>query len=66
MATMRRSQRQLAEAKNVLRQEEMERAVADGRLVIRSMTTRERDQSDARWTAAAKARDNRGKRRHYC
>jgi hypothetical protein len=66
MATMRRSQRQLAEAKNVLRQEEMERAVADGRLVIRSMTTRERDQSDARWTAAAKARDNRGKRRYYC
>jgi hypothetical protein len=66
MATMRQSQRQLAEAKNALRQEEMERAVADGRLVIRSMTARERDQSDARWTAAANARDNRAKRRHSC
>jgi hypothetical protein len=64
MANMRRSQRQLADAKNALRQEEMEDAVADGRLVIRSMTARERDQSDARWTAAAKARDKRAKLRH--
>ncbi len=64
MATMRQSQRQLADATNALRQAEMDDAVADGRLVIRSMTARERDQSDARWTAAAKARDNRGKRRH--
>jgi hypothetical protein len=64
MAKMRRSQRQLADAKNALRQEEMEHAVADGRLVIRSMTAHERDQSDARWTAAAKARDNRAKMRH--
>lgn len=62
MADQRRSQRQLAEAKNALRQEEMECALADGRLVIRSMTARERDQSDARWAAAAKARDKRGKR----
>jgi hypothetical protein len=64
MANVRRSQRDLAEAKNARRQEEMERAVADGRLVIRRMTAGERDQSDARWAAAAKARDNRGKRRH--
>jgi hypothetical protein len=63
MANVPRSQRQLAEAKNALRREEMERAVANGRLVIRSMTARERDESDARWTAAAKARDDRGTRR---
>jgi len=65
MANTRPSQRQLAETKNALRQEQMERAVADGRLVIRSMTAREREQSDARWTAAAKARDHRAKRRQY-
>lgn len=62
MIHVRRSQSELAEAKNALRQEEMECAVAEGRLVIRSMTALERDQSDARWTAAAKARDKRGKR----
>jgi len=62
MANTRPSQRQLAESKNALRQEEMDRAVADGRLVIRSMTVREREQSDARWTAATKVRDNRAKR----
>lgn len=62
MANMRRSQKELAEATNALRQEDLERAVADGRLVVRSMTAQERDQSDARWTAAAKARDKRGKR----
>jgi hypothetical protein len=58
MATIRLTQRQLAHARNALRREEMEDAVADGRL--------ERDQSDARWTAATKARDTRGKRRDYC
>lgn len=62
MATQRRSQRELAEANNVLRQEDLERALADGRLVIRSMTARERDESDARWAAAARARDKRGKK----
>jgi hypothetical protein len=56
MANTRPSQRQIAETKNALRQQEMQRAVADGRLVIRSMTTHEREQSDARWIAAAKAR----------
>jgi len=65
MAITRPSQRQIAEAKNALRQEEMERAVAEGRLVIRSMTAREREQSDARWSAAAKARDHRAKRGQY-
>jgi hypothetical protein len=65
MANMRPSQRQLAETKHALRREQMERAVADGRLVIRSMTAREREQSDVRWAAAANARDQRAKRRQY-
>ena len=65
MVPMRPSQRQLASAKNAIRQEEMENAVAEGRLVIRTMTARERDQSDARWAAATQARAKRGKRRSY-
>ena len=65
MANPRLSQRQVAETKNALRREEMERAVADGRLVIRSMTAAEREQSDARWTAAANARQHGAKRRQY-
>lgn len=65
MASTRPSQRQLADSKNALRREEMDRAVADGRLVIRRMTAREREQSDARWTAATKARDGRAKQRQY-
>jgi hypothetical protein len=63
MAITRPSQRQVAETKNATRREEMERAVAEGRLVIRRMTDSEREQSDARWTAAEKSRDHRGRRR---
>ena len=63
MANIRPSQKQLADSRNAVRREEMERAVADGRLIIRSMTAHEREQSDARWTAAAKAQDSRAKRR---
>jgi hypothetical protein len=63
MAITRPSQRQIAETKNALRHQEMERAVAEGRLVIRSMTASEREQSDARWTAAAKGREHRATRR---
>src|SRR5206468_7626426 len=37
MINARRSQRQLAEEKNTRRREEMQREVADGRLVIRRM-----------------------------
>src|SRR3954454_13003621 len=62
MANTRPSQRQLAETKHALRREQMEQAVADGRLVIRSMTAREREQSDVRW---ANARDQRDKRRQH-
>src|SRR4051812_20306489 len=62
MANTRPLQRQLAETKRALRREQMEQAVADGRLVIRSMTAREREQSDVRW---ANARDQRDKRRQH-
>lgn len=63
MTHTRPSQRQLAEQNNSRRREEMRRAVADGRLVIRGMTAHEREQSDARWAAAAKACESRDKRR---
>jgi len=64
MATTRPSQRHLAETNNALRREEMARAVAEGRLVIRSMTAQEREQSDARWIAATNARERRASRRY--
>ena len=66
MANPRPSQRELAESKSALRREEMARAVADGRLVIRRMTDTERAQSDARFAAAAGARETRSTtRRQY-
>jgi hypothetical protein len=64
MTNPRRTQRQLGDAKKAVRLEEMERAVAEGRLVIRPMTAQERSQADARWAAAADARDKRRKRRN--
>jgi hypothetical protein len=48
MVSPRRSQRELRDAKKAVRQEEMQRAIAEGRLVIRKMTPEERDRSDAR------------------
>jgi signal recognition particle GTPase len=56
MADGRPSQRELDAAKKAARQEAMDDAVADGRLVIRQMTPQERDESDARSAAAAKRR----------
>jgi hypothetical protein len=56
MAYQRPSQRELAAARTVERQQDMERAIADGRLTVRRMTAEERAQSDARFAAAAKAR----------
>ena len=63
MAYQRPTQRELAAAKKVVRQEEMDRAIADGRLTVRSMTAEESAQSRARF-AAAKAR-NAGRRPRY-
>jgi hypothetical protein len=61
MANPRRSQRELRDAKKAMRQEEMQRAIAEGRLVIRRMTPEERDQSNARRGrgTAASGRDGR-------
>ena len=56
MAYRRPTQSELAAARKVLRLEEMERAIAEGRLTVRTMTAAERAQSDTRWTAAARAR----------
>ena len=56
MAYQRPSQRELAAARKVVRQGEMDRAIAEGRLTVRTMTAQERTESDARWAAAAKAR----------
>jgi hypothetical protein len=44
-----------------MRQEEMQRAIAEGHLVIRKMTPEERDESDARRGrgTAASGRDKR-------
>ena len=57
----RRTQRELQDAKKVVRQEEMRRAIAEGRLVVRHMTPQERQDSDARRTTA---RVNVRNRRH--
>lgn len=65
MAYQRPTQREVAAARKVVRQQEMDRAIADGRLTVRTMTTEERAQSDARWAAAAKARATRPKRPRF-
>jgi hypothetical protein len=64
MAPPRPSQRDLAAAKKAARQQDMDRAIAEGRLVVRKMTAEERTQSDAR-AAAAKARAGRRQRREH-
>jgi hypothetical protein len=58
----RPSQRELAAAKKVVRQQEMDRAIAEGRLTVRAMTAEERAQSDARLAAAALAPGRRTRR----
>ena len=65
MAYQRPTQREVAAARKVVRQQEMDRAIADGRLTVRTMTTEERAQSDARWAAAAEARATRPKRPRF-
>lgn len=68
MSHSRPSQRDLAAAKKAARQEEMERAIATGQLIVRQMTPEERERSAARRdkTQAREAgRDKRrGARRH--
>ena len=54
----RPSQREIAAARKVVRQQELDLAIADGRLTVRTMTAEERAESSARVTAA-KARGAR-------
>jgi hypothetical protein len=65
MAYQRPSQRELAAARKVVRQGEMDRAIAEGRLTVRTMTAQERAESDARWAAAANARARGRKTARY-
>lgn len=51
--------------RKIVRQQEMDRAIAEGRLTVRTMTAEERAQSDARWTAAATARASGRKTSRY-
>jgi len=62
MAPPRPTQSQIAATRKAERQEEMDRAIATGRLVVRQMTPEEREQSDAR-RAAAEARNARRPKR---
>jgi hypothetical protein len=55
-AFQRPSQRELAAARKVVRQQDMDRAIAEGTLTVRAMTAEERAQSNARFAAAAKTR----------
>lgn len=55
----RPTMRELAEAKHSDRLEEMQAAVAEGRLTVRQMTPRERKESDAQRAAGAEARAER-------
>jgi hypothetical protein len=63
MAQPRPTQKELAAARKAERQEEMDRAIAEGRLVVRAMTAAEREASEARRAAAAaKGRRRTGRR----
>jgi hypothetical protein len=63
MADQRRSQREISDAKKAVRQEEMDDAIAKGRLVVREMTPQERAESDERMDAATKRRATARQRR---
>jgi hypothetical protein len=65
MAYQRPTQKELAAARKLVRQQEMEQAIAEGRLTVRTMSAEERAQSDARWAAAATVRAGRRKGSRY-
>jgi hypothetical protein len=56
MAMNRPTMRQLSDAINRTRREEMQVAIAEGRLTVRQMTPQERKESDAHRVAGARAR----------
>lgn len=59
MAANRPTMRELNDEKNRKRREEMDVAIAEGRLTVRQMTPRERRESDAHHEAGAEARAQR-------
>ena len=63
MAPLRPSQREIAAARKAERQQEMDKAIAAGRLVVRQMTAEERERSAARRAAARTHADQRRGRR---
>ena len=60
MSYSRPSQRDLAAARKIERQADIDRAIAEGRLIVRKMTAEEREQSTARFAAARARRGTRG------
>jgi hypothetical protein len=62
MGHSRPTQRDIANAKKAERRAEMNRAIAEGRLIVRTMTAEERAESEARVTAR-EAAARRTKRR---
>jgi len=55
----RPTQKDLAAARKIERQQDMDLAIAEGRLTVRTMTAEERAESDARRAAAESARASR-------
>jgi len=56
MGHSRPTQRDIADAKKAERRAEMDRAIAEGRLIVRTMTAEERAESDARVAARGTVR----------
>jgi hypothetical protein len=59
MGHSRPTQRDIADARKAERRAEMDRAIAEGRLVVRTMTAEERERSEARRTKPAARRATR-------
>jgi hypothetical protein len=55
----RLTMRQLRDARNDERREEMKRAIAEGRLIVRQMTPKERRQADCDRASGARVRAKR-------
>jgi hypothetical protein len=63
--TNRPTMRQLSEARNVKRREEMHVAIAEGRITVRQMTVEERRQADHDRARVVSARALRAARRSH-
>jgi ketosteroid isomerase-like protein len=60
MAMKRPTMRQLSDARKRQRREEIQAAIADGRLTVRQMTPQERKEADAHRRTRTRARTTRG------